>query len=45
MGPVPTGVGFDRLLALRSKVARWIEGETLHGSIVRAGLPRTMAAA
>ena len=39
---IETGLDFDRLLALRAKVARWLEGETLHGSIWRAGLPRTM---
>ena len=41
----PTGVDFDRLLALRSKVAQCLAGEALHGSIARAGLPKTMAAA
>lgn len=39
---IATGLDFDALLALRAKVARWLEGETLHGSIWRAGLPRTM---
>ena len=42
---VSTGQNFDRLIALRSKVARWLEGETLHGSLWRAGLPKTMLAA
>ncbi len=42
---VSTGQDFDRLIALRSKVARWLEGETLHGSLWRAGLPKTMLAA
>jgi hydroxymethylglutaryl-CoA lyase len=41
----PTGVDFDRLLALRTQVAKWLDGEALHGSIARAGLPKTMAAA
>ncbi|MEQ1806033.1 MAG: hydroxymethylglutaryl-CoA lyase, partial [Burkholderiaceae bacterium] len=41
---VPTGVDFDALLALRTKVAGWLEGETLHGTIWRAGLPKTMRA-
>jgi hydroxymethylglutaryl-CoA lyase len=36
-----TGVDLEALLALRSDVARWLEGETLHGSLWRAGLPRT----
>jgi hydroxymethylglutaryl-CoA lyase len=38
------GQDFDALLALRQKVAHWLEGETLHGSIWKAGLPRTMLA-
>jgi hydroxymethylglutaryl-CoA lyase len=39
---IATGVEFDRLVALRGKVAQWLEGEALHGSLWRAGLPRTM---
>lgn len=39
---VPTGLDIDRLLALRARVAQWLEGETLHGTLWRAGLPRTM---
>ena len=42
---VPTGQDFDRLIALRAKVAGWLEGEELHGTIWRAGLPKTMLAA
>ncbi len=42
---VSTGQDFDRLIALRAKVARWLEGETLHGSLWRAGLPKTMLTA
>jgi hydroxymethylglutaryl-CoA lyase len=38
----PTGLDVDRLLALRARVAQWLEGETLAGSIWKAGLPRTM---
>lgn len=42
---VPTGLDFDALLALRRSLAqRWLTGETLHGSIARAGLPRTLHA-
>jgi hydroxymethylglutaryl-CoA lyase len=41
---VPTGLDFDRLLALRAHVAQWLEGEPLHGAIWRAGLPKTVAA-
>jgi hydroxymethylglutaryl-CoA lyase len=39
---VPTGQDFDQLLALRAKVARWLDGETLHGTLWRADLPKTM---
>lgn len=39
---VETGLDFEALIALRARVARWLEGETLHGSLWRAGLPRTM---
>jgi hydroxymethylglutaryl-CoA lyase len=39
---VETGQDFDRLIALRAKVATWLEGETLHGTLWRAGLPKTM---
>jgi hydroxymethylglutaryl-CoA lyase len=37
-----TGIDFDRLLALRAQVAGWLDGESLHGTIARAGLPKTM---
>jgi hydroxymethylglutaryl-CoA lyase len=39
---VPTGLDFDKLLTLRAHVAQWLDGETLHGSLWRAGLPKTM---
>jgi hydroxymethylglutaryl-CoA lyase len=39
---IATGQDFERLIALRGKVARWLEGEALHGAIWRAGLPKTM---
>ncbi len=42
---VATGIDFDALLALRGRVATWLEGEALHGTIARAGLPKTMIAA
>lgn len=42
---VDTGLDISRLLALRAKVAQWLEGETLHGTLWRAGLPKTLAAA
>jgi len=38
----PTGVDFNALLSLRAKVAHWLVGETLHGTLWRAGLPKTM---
>ncbi len=41
---VETGQDFDKLIALRAKVARWLEGEILHGALWRAGLPKTMTA-
>ena len=39
---IETGLDFDALIALRGKVAHWLEGETLHGTLWRAGLPKTM---
>ncbi|VTU26214.1 Hydroxymethylglutaryl-CoA lyase YngG [Variovorax sp. SRS16] len=39
---IETGQDFDALLALRTKVAHWLEGEALHGTLWRAGLPKTM---
>jgi hydroxymethylglutaryl-CoA lyase len=39
---ISTGIAFDKLMALRSKVAGWLPGETLHGMLWRAGLPKTM---
>jgi len=41
----PTGLDFDALIALRVKVAGWLDGEALHGAVWRAGLPKTMRAA
>jgi hydroxymethylglutaryl-CoA lyase len=42
---VDTGIDLHRLIALRARVATWLQGETLHGTLWRAGLPRTFAAA
>ena len=46
---VTTGVDVPALLALRHRVAGWLAGETLHGALWQAGLPRhaqpTLAAA
>ena len=39
---VETSLDFDRLLALRGRIAQWLDGETLHGAVWRAGLPRTL---
>jgi len=38
----PTGLDFERLMALRGQLAQWLDGEPLHGSIWRAGLPKTL---
>src|SRR5262249_19878765 len=40
-----TGIDVERLLDLRSRVAGWLDGETLHGTLWRAGLPNTSNAA
>lgn len=39
---IETGQDIDQLLALRKKVAHWLDGETLHGTIWQAGLPKTL---
>ena len=39
---VDTGLDFDQLMALRGRIAQWLQGEPLHGAIWRAGLPKTM---
>ena len=39
---VATGQDFDRLIALRGQLEGWLQGEALHGSLWRAGLPKTM---
>ena len=36
------GIDIDKLMMLRKRVAQWLDGETLHGSIAKAGLPITM---
>ncbi|MFD0880930.1 hydroxymethylglutaryl-CoA lyase [Variovorax dokdonensis] len=38
---IDTGLDIPALLALRQKVAGWIEGEPTHGALWRAGLPKT----
>jgi len=37
-----TGIDLSKLLTLRSKIADWLSGEALHGTLWRAGLPKTM---
>jgi hydroxymethylglutaryl-CoA lyase len=39
---IETGIDIDAFLRLRAKVAGWLEGEALHGTLARAGLPKTM---
>jgi hydroxymethylglutaryl-CoA lyase len=38
---VCTGIDLPALLALRAKVAQWLHDEPTHGSMWRAGLPKT----
>jgi hydroxymethylglutaryl-CoA lyase len=40
---VATGIDLQQLLALRAKVATWLDNETLHGAVWRAGLPKTLS--
>jgi len=40
---IETGIDIDKFLALRAKVAGWLSGEALHGTLWRAGLPKTLA--
>ena len=42
---IATGIDIGALLALRQQVAGWLQGEQLHGTLWRAGLPRTLQAA
>lgn len=41
---IDTGLNLPALLALRAKVASWIEREATHGALWRAGLPKNFAA-
>ena len=41
---IATGIDFAQLAILRERVAGWLTGEHLHGSIARAGLPKTLVA-
>lgn len=38
---IDTSIDIRKLLALRAQVAGWLAGETLHGALWRAGLPKT----
>ncbi len=40
---IDTGIDFDALMVLRQQLGSWLQGETLHGSIWKAGLPRTLS--
>lgn len=40
---IDTGINIDRLLALRARVAGWLAGETLHGALWLAGLPKSFS--
>ena len=42
---IETGLDMDALLALRQRVAGWLEGETRHGTLWKAGLPITLRSA
>ncbi|KUE84928.1 3-hydroxy-3-methylglutaryl-CoA lyase [Cupriavidus necator] len=41
---IDTGIDIGRLLAMREDVAGWLKDETLHGTLWRAGLPKTFPA-
>jgi len=38
---IDTGIDIDKILALRAKVAGWLDGVNMGGAVARAGLPRT----
>jgi hydroxymethylglutaryl-CoA lyase len=39
---IASGQDFDALIALRGRLVGWLEGEQLHGTLWRAGLPKSM---
>jgi hydroxymethylglutaryl-CoA lyase len=39
---IDSGIDIEKLLALRAKVASWLPGETLHGTLWLSGLPKTL---
>lgn len=38
---IRTGIDVEALLSLRAQLAQWLGNETLHGTLWRAGLPKT----
>nr|WP_315231297.1 hydroxymethylglutaryl-CoA lyase [uncultured Albidiferax sp.] len=40
---VDTGIDLRQLLKLRAQVSEWLAGETTHGALWRAGLPKTFS--
>jgi hydroxymethylglutaryl-CoA lyase len=42
---IETKLDFERLIALRARLAQWLCGETLYGTLWRVGLPKTMTVA
>jgi hydroxymethylglutaryl-CoA lyase len=42
---VNTGIDINKLLALRTKVAGWLQGEQTNGTLWRAGLPKNFKGA
>jgi len=42
---IATGIDIAQLLSLRARVAEWLAGETLHGALWQAGLPKTFGLA
>lgn len=41
---IQTGVDIPALLALREQIAGWLAGECMHGTLWKAGLPKTFGA-
>ncbi len=39
---ISTGISFDKIIALRARVAGWLDGENLYGTLWRSGLPKTL---
>ncbi len=42
---IATGLDLPALLALRQRIAGWLDGETLQGTLWRAGFPKTFVPA